>query len=281
MAKISIIVPAFNEEGVIEKVIADLKKYLSQACEIIVVNDGSTDFTGEVVGKIADIKVINHSENRGYGAALKSGIRKSQGEYILIIDADGTYAAADLIKLFNRIEDGYDMVVGARKEVYHPFLILTHPARFIFRFLCEFALGRRIPDINSGLRVFKKSVAEKFRTTIGQGYSFTTSLTLILFIEGYFVDYLPVSYKKRKGTSKVRFIRDSLRAGQIIIETILRYNPIKPFILISTFTFLVSFLFLSIYAFSTDSVMGQAGFMGFYTGIILMAIGFMSIALKK
>ena len=229
MAKISIIVPAFNEEEVIEKVIADLKKYLSQACEIIVVNDGSTDCTGEVVGKIADIKVINHSENRGYGAALKSGIRKSQGEYILIIDADGTYPTESVSELIREAPD-YDMVVGARTNPQSQIPILRRPAKWLLNGLANYLTMTKIPDLNSGLRIIKKEVLGRFISLLPDGFSFTTTITLALLANNYRVKYIPIDYYKRAGKSKIRPIRDTLNFLQLIIKTVLYFNPLKIFI---------------------------------------------------
>jgi len=229
MIKTSIIVPVFNEEEAIEKNIDSLKQYLSEDKELIVVNDGSTDNTGKLLGKISDIKVINHSVNSGYGAALKSGIRESQGDYVLIIDADGTYPTESLPELISQ-KDNYDMVVGARTNPQSQIPILRRPAKWVLNRLASYLVGTKIPDLNSGLRIIKKDILMKFIHFLPDGFSFTTTITMAFLTNGYQIKYFPINYYKRKGKSKIRPIRDTLNFVQLIIRTVLYFNPLKVFI---------------------------------------------------
>jgi len=241
MIKTSIIVPVFNEEEVIEKVIADLKKHLSEAHEIIVVNDGSSDGTQELLEKIPDIKIIHHSENCGYGAALKSGIQKSQGEYILIIDADGSYPTESIPELIGKI-DNYDMVVGARTNPQSQIPMVRRPAKWLLNCLANYLTRTKIPDLNSGLRIIRKDVLTRFVHLLPDGFSFTATITLALLTSGFQVKYIPINYYKRKGKSKIRPIRDTLNFLQLIIKTVLYFDPLKVFIPLSFIIFAVAII---------------------------------------
>ena len=158
--KTSIIIPVYNEEETIEKVIADLKVYLTQDCELIAVNDGSTDRSKEILAKIADLKIINHQKNQGYGSAIKSGVRQAQGEYILIIDADGTYPIDSIAHLIGE-KERYDMVVGARVNTQKRIPKLRKPAKWLLNRLANYLTKTNIPDLNSGLRIVRKDVFNK------------------------------------------------------------------------------------------------------------------------
>ena len=243
----SIIVPAYNEQdalaGVIER-LRNVANVYGYDFEIIVVDDGSTDGTGDLSDKMG-IKTIKHPSNFGYGRSLKDGILAATHENIIITDADGTYppeAIAGLAREFNR---GFDMVVGARQGKEYRGTFLKMPARYVFKFLAEFAAGQRIPDINSGFRIFKKSLALKYFDTLCDGFSFTTTITLAHLLTGCSVHYMPISYHKRIGYSKVKYFRDSLRTLQIITEAILYYNPIKIFLVLSFLTIIFGLLILT------------------------------------
>ena len=203
MKNISVIIPAYNEEAVIGKVLADLEAVLAKTdlvFEIIVVNDGSTDRTGEIVRE-TKVTLLENSVNRGYGASLKLGISQAQYEYILIMDADGTYPEEAVPVLLGKT-DRYDMVVGARTgpEVAIP-LHRKFP-KWILRKMADYLVGMKIPDLNSGLRVFKRSVVMKFFNILPNGFSFTTTITVALLSNNYPVKYISINYHKRKGRSE-------------------------------------------------------------------------------
>lgn len=241
MIKISIIVPVFNEEGAIEKTIDGLKKYLNGDRELIVVNDGSTDRTDELLEKISGITVINHLINRGYGAALKSGIKKSQGDYILIIDADGTYPVESIPELISSIGD-FDMAVGARINTQSKIPPSRKPAKWFLGKLANYLTSTKIPDLNSGFRIIRKDVLMKFINLLPDGFSFTTTITLALLTNGYQIKYFPINYYKREGKSKIKPVRDTLNFLQLIIKTVLYFNPLKVFIPLSLTIFLIAII---------------------------------------
>ncbi len=233
MSSYSVIIPALNEEGGIAAVI-DRLQALSPRPEIIVVDDGSTDKTGEIA-KSKGAVVIRHPSPGGYGRSLKDGLRVATNELTAIADADGTYPVERIPELIASLEDGYDMVVGARHGKHYRGAFLKMPARIVFKWLVEFTTGRRVPDINSGLRSFRKTEVLKYEEDLCNGFSFTTTITLIYLLTGKFVRYVPIDYGARKGRSKVRIIQDSLRTLQYITEVIVTYNPLKLFVLMSGF----------------------------------------------
>jgi glycosyltransferase involved in cell wall biosynthesis len=251
---ISVVMPVFNEEVGIRSSIHELKSALQtfEKHEIILVNDGSTDSTMKQVESmdIAGIQIINHVENLGYGKSLFDGIKAAKYECIAILDGDGSYPAHRLIDLYSYWPN-YDMVVGARQGREYQRGLFKRPARLIFKMMAEYAAGRKISDINSGMRVFRKSAVLKFQDSLCAGFSFTTTITLLFMLNNYFVKYVPVEYLKRSGTSKVRPFRDTLRSLQFIVQVILYYNPMKLFLLIGGLNAL-----LGVIAGTTNAVLG-------------------------
>jgi len=245
---ISIIIPACNEESVIGRVLDEIRRVMDGTkidYEIIVVDDGSTDKTSCIV-KDKKVTLIRHQYNRGYGASLKTGIKSAKGELILITDADGTYPGKDIPKLLKYAEE-YDMVVGAR--IGEDVNISWHrkPGKFILSKLADYLSGVRIPDLNSGFRVFKKNVALEFFHLFPAGFSFTTTITLACLSDDYTVKYVPINYYKREGKSKISPFKDGFDLILLIIRTIVYFNPLKVFIPASILLFLIA-VFVAIYS---------------------------------
>jgi len=242
MIKYSVIIPVYNEEKAITQTIAAVKKAMKNLpCEIIAVNDASKDKTGQILSQIQDITVISHTSNKGYGASLKSGIRASKGEWIIITDADGTYPIADIPKLLSYTLR-YDMVVGARtgKKVQTP--LVRRPAKWMLKQVARIATGVNIPDLNSGLRVFRKDMALKFWSLYPNGFSFTTTITMAALANGYDVKYIPINYFKREGSSTVRPVKDFLGFNFLIFKVALYFAPLKFFLPTSIALFLIGLI---------------------------------------
>lgn len=227
---VSIIIPTYNEE----KSIAAQIKYVHSAMgqtdwnyEVIVVNDGSTDNTAERAAE-QKVKLLSLPQNRGYGAALKAGIDKAHAELIVIIDADCTYPSTAIPVLLDKAHE-YDMVVGARigKNVNIP--LVRKPSKWALNMLANFLSGKHIPDLNSGLRVLKKSVVKRFMYLLPSGFSFTTTITLALLCNDYQVLYHSVDYYRRHGRSKIRPTH-SYHFLLLIIRTVICFNPLKVFL---------------------------------------------------
>jgi glycosyltransferase involved in cell wall biosynthesis len=227
----SVILPAYNEEEGIASVINAVRAQ-NTGCEIIVVDDGSIDSTA-LVAENAGAAVIRHPANAGYGRSIMDGILAASHDVIVIADADGSYPVERIPELVDKISEGFDMAVGAREGMQQYDSILKAPARLLFKFLVEFTTGSLIPDVNSGLRSFRKSQALPYFPDLCQGFSLTTTLTLIYKLTGMFIVYVPIGYRKRIGRSKVHTLRDSLRTLQYITEVIVTYNPLKLYLLLS------------------------------------------------
>lgn len=226
----SVVIPALNEEGAIGVLIDQLRS-LPSAPEIIVVNDGSTDGTLRIAQE-KGVRILSHPAPAGYGRSAKDGMMIAEHDTIVVIDADGTYPALSIPPLLAEFDRGFDMVVGARHGKEYRGTFLKMPARIILKWLVEFTTGRNIPDINSGLRVFRRSTTLPYVDHLCNGFSFLTTITLIYMLSGKFVSYMPIEYYARIGHSKVRIIRDSLRTLQYITEVIALYNPLKLYLLL-------------------------------------------------
>ncbi|MDP8218130.1 MAG: glycosyltransferase family 2 protein [Candidatus Theseobacter exili] len=229
---ISIIVPAHNEEKSIYTTITNLHKVMGQTeytYEIIAVNDGSTDNTYEELQK-ADAQVIHNNYNLGYGASLKLGIRHSNFDTIVITDADGTYPEEEILKLLdNYFIYNCDMVVGARTGENVNIPLIRKPAKWCLTTLAKYLTRIDIPDLNSGLRVMKKTSVIPFFNVISPGFSFTTTVTLALHCNDYLVRYIPINYLKRQGKSKIKPVRDTIDFFQKIFRIVMYFKPLKIF----------------------------------------------------
>ena len=258
--ELSVVIPVFNEENAIITTLEDVYSILSTtdiAFEIVLVNDGSSDGTRNNLDRYlkehseldTNVSVVHHERNRGYGASLKTGIRRTRYATVAITDADSTYPNGRLPDLFDEyIRGGYDMVVGQRSFKKLP--TLTKPAKWFISKLANFLVDDNIKDINSGLRIFKKEIAIKFFPIICEGFSFTTTITLAMMSNNYAVKYVPIEYYKREGKSKIKPIRDTLNFIALVIRTVMYFNPLKIFIPISLLMFLTSITFF---------VLGQTG----------------------
>jgi glycosyltransferase involved in cell wall biosynthesis len=227
---VSVVVPAYNEEAAIGPQIDHLQEVMRESgwpYELIVVDDGSTDQTA-AVAQAHGVGVIRIPRNRGYGAALKSGIAAARHDWILIIDADGTYPAEVIPKMLEQIQD-HDMVVAARigEEVHIP--MVRRPARWMLGRLATYLAEQPIPDFNSGLRVFRKSLAQRFEHLLPAGFSFTTTITMSALCNDYRVLYLPINYARRVGRSKIRPAH-AYQFLLVILRTAVYFNPLRVFL---------------------------------------------------
>lgn len=228
----SLVVPCFNEEHAIARTVDELTATLQAVGphEIVIVNDGSTDGTAAALEQLAErdptLRIVHHSRNKGYGAALKTGIRHASSDLIVITDADGTYPNHRIGELVNLARNA-DMVVGARvaDDVEYP-LIRKIPKLFL-RAYAEWIAGQDIPDLNSGMRAFRRPVVERFLNILPNGFSFTTTITLAMLTNAYTVHYMPIGYAARIGKSKIKPVRDTLRFFQLILRTGMYFAPLR------------------------------------------------------
>lgn len=232
---ISIIIPAYNVEGSIGSVLEGLGAWRDHA-EIIVIDDGSTDRTAEIAERVG-VRVVRHRVNKGYGAALKTGIRAARGDVIVMMDSDGEHDAAYIQALLDALPEN-EMVVGARGKGSHAPL-LRRPGKWILGKVANYLAETNIPDLNSGLRAFRKDIVLRFMPILPNGFSFTTTLTLALFKEGYNIAYVPITTTPRVGKSTVNPIRDGVNTLMLIIRIIALFDPIKVFLPMSMALFLI------------------------------------------
>jgi len=280
---LSVIIPAYNEEKAIKETISGLKKELKKLdldYEIIVINDASTDKTKKILEKNKEIKLINHPHNRGYGASLKTGIKESKNEWILIIDADGTYPIESIPELIKYSLD-YDMVVGARTKKSVKIPLVRKPAKWMLNKLANCLCSTKIPDLNSGLRIMRKGLVKKFISILPNGFSFTTTITLAALTNDYSVKYIPINYERRIGKSKIKPIKDTLNFFQLIIKTILYFNPLKVFVPLSLFLFLASMFVLVYSSLFTPRILDTTTAILFISSIQLLAIGMLAELIVK
>lgn len=233
---VSFIVPAYNEEKGINDTIEMLDASLIKAgidYEIIVVNDGSTDRTREYAEKFTNATVISHPINAGYGRAIKTGIVAARYNWIGITDADGTYPLDAVPEMLNKMKQGFDMVIAKRANLKEHDSALKGAFRAIYKSVIGILFHVKLKDPNSGLRIFSKEMALSYFPFLCNTYSFTTSLTLLFYGGGAFIDHLPIEYKTRVGTSKVHHLKDSFQAILLIIQSLTFYNPIRFFLFLS------------------------------------------------
>ena len=279
---ISIIIPAFNEEESIGRTIEEISNVMGKSnfnWEILVVDDGSEDRTLEIV-KSKGVKYLQQERNMGYGCSIKYGVKNAKFDLVGIIDGDGTYPP-ELLPVMLEKMDVNDMVVGARigKNVKIP--MIRKPAKWVVNKLANYLSGEKIPDINSGLRIMKREVMEKFINLLPDGFSLTTTITLAMLTDGHKVEFHPIDYRKRKGRSKIRPVRDTLNFFQLIIRTIMYFDPLKIFFPFSLMLLLASALVLVISYFFDRQVMDITTIILFVGAIQMLAIGMIADLIVK
>lgn len=231
---VSVILPAYNEADSLAEEIDKLKKVLEAhkiPFEFIVIDDGSTDRTFQVA-QSKGVKVVRHMKNRGVGAARKSGILAAQNEIILTTDADGTYPAEPIPQMLgSMIEKNYEMVIGARTKESGTAYWVRLPAKFFIRKLASYLSREKIPDLNSGLRIFKKSVALKYFYLLPDSHSWESTITLAFLCNHQNVHFVPIDYFKRSGgTSSFHPVKDTYNYLSLVIRTVMYFNPLRIFI---------------------------------------------------
>lgn len=277
--KYSIIIPAYNEAGAIRKTISEIKS-LSNKLEIIVVDDCSTDNTRKLIDPNS-VKLICHPINMGYGAALKTGIKHAHNENIIITDADGTYPNHMIPELIREYEkNDVDMLVGARVGKDAKIPLVRRPAKWVITHIAEYLSSAKIPDLNSGLRIMKKKIVEKYLNILPDGFSFTTTITLAMITNSYRVNYFQIQYYKRKGKSKIRPIHDTLNFVLLIIRTVMYFNPLKIFLPISI-TLLLAGIVLIIFQGIVYRNIATISILIALSGLQLLALGMIADLIDK
>lgn len=243
--RVSILIPAYNEEaaiaGVLEKLLAEprLASY-----EIIVINDGSSDQTAAVVQRFPQVVLINQVINRGYGASLVTGIKQAKGEYVIWFDADGQHRIEDLLLVIDTLlgDERLDYCIGVRDSRSHRKTSRVL-GKQLLKYTVQIAAGRRVQDYNSGLRGFKREVIMRYLHLLPKGFSASTTTTLIMYERGYVGSEVPIVVQERIGSSTVNQLRDGTRTLMTILRIFLLFKPMLFFGSIGVFLIVSGFLY--------------------------------------
>lgn len=223
----SVVIPAYNEAPNIADVVAGVRAVIRASDEVIVVDDGSSDGTGAAAGE-AGARVLTHAYNIGNGAALKTGIRGARGEHVVLMDGDGQHDPTDIPRLVKSL-DAYHMVVGARTAASATDLH-RDVANRVFNGFATYLAKKRIEDLTSGFRALRGHIAKQFAYLLPNTFSSPSTLTLGVIRAGYAVQYLPIVTRRRKGTSKIRPVRDAIRFFLIMLKISTLFSPLRVFL---------------------------------------------------
>lgn len=268
---LSIIIPAKNEEAAIGDVVRSARAEFPDA-EILVVNDGSTDETAAVAAK-AGATVISHPVSLGNGASIKTGARAATSEILAMLDGDGQHDPRKLGKLLAKLDEGYDMAIGARDFGSHANIGRLF-ANGLYNVIATFLSGTKILDLTSGFRAVRARQFLEYLYLLPNGFSYPTTITMAFLRSGYPVHFEPVAAEMRTGKSHIRPIRDGLRFFAIIFKIATLYAPLKIFLPASGLFFLTgagwyAYTFLTMHRFTNlSTLMFSASVIVFLIGLI-------------
>jgi glycosyltransferase involved in cell wall biosynthesis len=228
---VTIVLPVFNEAGHVGKEIDRIRAAMDASpyrYEIVVVDDGSTDGSGEILRDTDGIRLLQFTTNRGSGSSRKYGTLAARGRVVVWTDVDMTYPNDQIPALVAEL-DGYDQVVGARRSEEGTVKLLRRPAKWFIRKLASYLTAFRIPDLNSGFRAFRRDVGTQFVHLLPTGFSCVTTLTMTFLSNGYSIKYIPIDYAARAGESKFHWWKDTRRYLLQVVRLVLSYQPLKVF----------------------------------------------------
>ena len=272
MKSLSIVIPAKNESGAIGDAVAGARAKYPDA-EIIVVDDGSSDATASVAEE-AGARVIRHPESLGNGAAIKSGARAASGELIAFMDGDGQHDAAEFDALLAKLDEGFEMAIGARDSGSHANKGRLY-ANGIYNVVASWLTGRRIPDLTSGFRVARATLFKQFLYLLPNGFSYLTTITMAFLRSGYPICFESIPVAKRIGKSHIRPVRDGIRFLVIIFKIATLYSPLKIFLPIAALFFATGTGWYA-YTFLTMGRFTNMSMLLFSAAVIVFLIGLIS-----
>src|SRR4051812_42374736 len=275
---LTVLLPSFNEEEAIGPVIAEIRAALKDwpgTYEILIVDDASTDRTAERA--VADgVRVLRRPENGGSGASRKTGTRAAKGRIVAMLDADGTYVAGDLPMLPSYFPD-YDQVNGARTSEQGTHKALRFGAKLIIRKLAEFISGKRIPDLNTGMKLYKRDLMLQYLWCMPDGFSCVTSMTLAFLCNGHPVKYVKVDYRKRIGHSKFHPIKDAAKYFATMVRIIMYFRPLRVFWPMTVVAFVAGLIGTGIHTYKRGYPHVSTGDVVFFiSAVSLLVIGLLA-----
>lgn len=272
----TIIIPAYNEEQGIGQTLKDLFTF-NPNFKVIVVNDGSADRTAEVVRSFPQVKLIHHKKNRGYGRSLKTGIESANTKFVLTYDADGQHRPQDAYMICEKMSEGdeIDLAVGARgKEAYQ--VPIRKPGKWVLKQVANYLAKTNIPDLNSGLRGFKTELILKYLYLMPDGFSFSTTSTLVMFNQSHIVEYFEIITNKRTGISTVS-VQHGFDTLILIIRISALFAPLRIFVPLSLFFLSVGLLkgiFIDLIYF--NSSIAISSLLMASTGVVVFCFGILA-----
>ncbi|TAK19707.1 MAG: glycosyltransferase family 2 protein [Acidobacteria bacterium] len=269
--QVTVLIPAFNEASAIGHVIEALRP-AGNWREIIVVDDGSTDGTATAAAA-AGATVIRHPYNKGNGAAIKSGLRAAQGEFVLILDADGQHQPSDAARLIAPLGD-YDLVIGARTGSMQASW-QRRLGNSLLNWLASYLTGRHIPDLTSGMRAGRRACLMEFIHLLPNGFSTPTTTTLSFIKAGYNVRFEPISVEMRVGTSKIKLARDGSKFVLIIIRVMTIFSPLRVFLPVSAASFFLGAAY-AVWTIATQRHVTNSSVLLIVLAVLLFAVGLVS-----
>jgi glycosyltransferase involved in cell wall biosynthesis len=270
-SSVSIVIPAYNEEEVITGVVSTLRG-AAPWHEIIVVDDGSVDGTGQRAAA-AGAAVVRHPYNKGNGAAVKSGIRRATGDYVLIIDGDGQHPSEDALRLVARLGE-YDLVVGARAGATQA-TQTRRAGNAALNLLASYLADQDIPDLTSGFRGARREHLREFLHLLPNGFSTPTTSTLAFIKAGYNVRFEPVEARPRIGESKIKLARDGAKFLMIIFKMVTLFSPLRLFLPLSLASFVVGAAYAA-WTIATQSHITNSSVLLILFAVVVLLVGLVS-----
>ena len=269
---VSIVIPAKNESQVIADVVAEIRRLHAEA-EVLVVDDGSDDDTASLA-EGAGARVISHPMSLGNGAAIKAGARAATGDTLVMMDGDGQHQPKDIARLVAKLDEGFDMAIGARNAGSHAG-IGRLAANGLYNVFASLISGHRIPDLTSGFRAVRADYFRRFLFLLPNGFSYPTTITMSFLRSGFPVTFVPIEARERSGKSHIRPIRDGLRFLAIIFKIATLYAPLKVFLPISGLFFMGGLGYYA-YTYATMGRFTNMSLLVFSAAVIVFLIGLIS-----
>lgn len=270
--EISIVIPAKNEYAGLKKILPEIHK-LYPDYNVIIVDDGSNDETEKVCNDYG-VTLLRHPYSKGNGAAIKTGARSSKSDLTVFMDADGQHNPKDIKKLLDKIEHGFDMVVGARSTSSQA-SVGRLCANTVYNFFATIIVGQKVEDLTSGFRVVKTKYFRQFLHLLPNGFSYPTTCTMAFFRTGYSVGYVPIETNKREGKSHIKIFKDGVRFLLILFKIGTLYSPLKIFFPASLLFFSVG-IFYYLYTYLTEGRFTNMSALLLSTSIIIFLMGLIS-----